>query len=124
MSIYNIINSILFKKPIERCAIEELHVPYMFIKWFSFYDPSVVPLANELNKLGHQFEDKQVSYDFFNTVVPKVKFKRIQYIKKPKKGTKKKAEKDREEKIARLADSHELSQREAEMYLDLLEQLD
>jgi len=124
MSIYNIINSILFKKPIERCAIEELHVPFMFIKWFSFYDPSVIALANALNKLGHQFPDKQISYDFFNTVVPKVKFKKINYIKKQQKGRKKKAETEREEKIEKFAECQEISRREAKMYLDLIEQLD
>ena len=120
MSIYNVINSILFKKLIDRSAIEELHVPFMFIRWLSFYDPICVPLANELNRLGHQFTDKQESYDFFNTTVPKLRFRKIKYMKKTKAKAKKKAELKFEEDIKLLAKSHELSEREVRMYLEQL----
>lgn len=121
MSIYDVINSILFKRPIDRSAVEEMHGTFMFNRWFSFYDPSVIPLANELNRVAHQFQDKQVSYSFLNTVVPKLKYKRIPYIKKGAKPRKKKADEEREKKIEMLAKRWEISQREAKEYVDLLE---
>lgn len=121
MTIYDVINSILFKRPIDRSAIEELHAPFMAIRMLSFYDPSTIGLANELNRLGHQFQDKQVSFNFFNTLIPKLKYKRIQYIKKEKASTKKKADEERETKIKLIAKRLEISEREAKNYVDMLE---
>lgn len=121
MTIYDVINSILFKRPINRSAIEELHAPFMAIRMLSFYDPSTIGLANELNRLGHQFQDKQVSFNFFNTLIPKLKYKRIQYIKKEKASTKKKADEERETKIKLIAKRLEISEREAKNYVDMLE---
>jgi hypothetical protein len=124
MSIYDVINSILFKKGIDKSAIEEMHVPFMFIRWLAFYDPSVIPLANELNRIAHQFHDKQDSYNFFNTVVPKLRYKKIPYIKKTKATPKRKADEKREEQISRLAYANEVSCREAKMYLEMIDMLD
>lgn len=121
MTIYDVINSILFKRPIDKSAIEELHAPFMAVRMLSFYDPSTISLANELNRLGHQFQDKQVSFNFFNTLVPKLKYKRVEYIKKEKASTKKKADEDRETKIKLIAKRLEISEREAKNYVDMLE---
>jgi len=124
MSMYNVINGLLFKRHVDRSSIEEMHVPFMFIKWFSFYDPACVELASELNRVGHQFADKQVSFNFFDTVVPKLKYKKIPYIKKAKKKAKRKKELDREHAIEMLAKSYEISQRESKNYLDMLDTID
>jgi hydroxymethylpyrimidine pyrophosphatase-like HAD family hydrolase len=120
MTIYDVINGILFKKPVDKASIEELYVPFMTNRMLSFYDPSTVELANELNRLGHQFNDKQVGYNFFNTVIPKLKTKRIQYIKKEKAPTKKKADEEKEITIKLLANRFEISTREAKNYVDTL----
>ena len=123
MTIYDVINGILYKKPIDRSSIEEMHVPFMANRMLSFYDPSTIGLANELNRLGHQFNDKQVSFDFFNTLVPKLKFKRIQYIKKEKAPTPKKADEEKSVRVNLIAKRLEISTREAKKYVDMLETL-
>lgn len=123
MSIYDIINSILFKKAIDRSAIEELHVPFMTNRMLSFYDPSTIELSNEINRLGHQFTDKQISYNFFNTLIPKLKFKRIQYIKKEKASSPKKIDEEKIVRVDMIAKRLEISKREAKKYVDMLEVL-
>jgi len=123
MTIYDIINSILFKKPIDRSAIEELHAPFMANRMLSFYDASTIELANEINRIGHQFNDKQVSFNFFNTIIPKLKFKRIQYIKKEKKPVLKKADEEKILKIELVSNRLEISKREAKKYVDILSAL-
>jgi len=119
VSIYSVINSILFKKQIDKSTVEELHVPFMFIRWLSFYDPSVILLANELNRVAHQFVDKQESYNFMNMVVPRLRYKKINYLKKVKAKPKRKADEKRDEQIKQLAYANEISCREAKMYLEL-----
>lgn len=96
----------------------------MFNRWLSFYDPVLVELSNELNKQSLQIPDKQLSYDFLYTVVPKLRYKRIKYIKKAKAKAKRKADIQREESIALLANANELSQREVRMYLEMEGHLD
>lgn len=124
MSVYNVINSILFKRPVGTEIIEEFHVPFMFNRWLSFYDPVVVPIANEFNKYLGLFPDKQLSYSFLYTVLPQLKYQKINYIKKEKKGTETaKAQREREEreqKIKAIAHNLEISEREAKMYIDML----
>jgi hypothetical protein len=124
MSVYAVINSILFKRPIGSELIEEFHVPYMFNRWLSFYDPVVVPLANEFNQYLSLFPDKQMSFNFLNTALPKLKYQKIDYIKKDRKGTETaKAQREREEreqKINAVASNLEISKREAKMYVDML----
>ena len=124
MSVYNVINSILFKRPVGEEIVEEFHVPYMFNRWLSFYDPVVVPIANEFNKYLGLFPDKQISYKFLYTVLPQLKYQKINYIKKGKKVTESaKDVREREEKEAKIkaiAYNLEISEREAKMYVDML----
>jgi hypothetical protein len=104
--------------------VEEFHVPYMFNRWLSFYDPVVAPIANEFNQYLSLFPDKQMSYKFLYTALPQLNYKKINYIKKDKKGAETaKAQREREEyeaKIKAIAENLEISQREAKQYVDML----
>lgn len=114
MSLYTVINGILFKRPVDRELVEEFHVPFMFNRWLSFYDPVVVPISNELNRVLYQFADKQTSYNFLWHVLPELRYKKINYIKKGKvKSSKTKSEEEREQTIKAIARNLEISEREA-----------
>ncbi len=124
MSVYQVINSVLFKKPVGTEIVEEFHVPFMFNRWLSFYDPVVVPIANEFNKYLSLFPDKQLSYNFLYTALPKLRYQKINYIKKEKKATEtakgQREREEREQKIKAIAYNLEISEREAKMYVDML----
>lgn len=124
MSVYQVINSVLFKKPVGTEIVEEFHVPFMFNRWLSFYDPVVVPIANEFNKYLGLFPDKQLSYNFLYTALPKLRYQKINYIKKEKKATEtakgQREREEREQKIKAIAYNLEISEREAKMYVDML----
>lgn len=123
MSLYTVINSILFKRAVSTEVVEEFHVPFMFNRWLSFYDNSVVPIANEFNRLLYQFPDKQTSYRFLYTCLPELRYSKINYIKKDKKKlTSAKEIREKEERdalIKAIAHNKEISQREAKMYIDM-----
>lgn len=124
MSVYTVINGILFKKPVATELIEEFHVPFMFNRWLSMYDPVVVPLANDINRYIGLFPDKQTNFNFLNTVLPKLRYQKINYLKKGKKEVETaKDKREREEleaKIKAIACNLEISEREARLYVDML----
>ena len=119
MSLYTVIDSVLFKKPVRAEDVEEFHVPFMMNRWYSFYSSDCIEIANILNRYAYQFADKQDSFKFFNCLIPKLRYKRIQYIKK----TKEKKDKE-DENIKVLAQRYEISEREVRQNLDLLKTLD
>lgn len=121
MSIYDVINGALFKKPVDQVTIETYHVPFLINKWYSFYDEDCIELSNILNKLGYQFDDKQDSFKFFNCLISKLPTRRINYIKKVKE---KKVKEEDEERIKVLAKRYEISTREVRQMIEKLEKVD
>lgn len=124
MNIFQIINFILFK----RNSIAELDIesqgnffPYLINRWISFYSKSHAVFVNEtLNKFVGLFEDKNEQFKLYSNLTPKVKFKRIEYIKKKKKDEKEKKDDDM---LRIFAKNNFLSKRELDMYVDLTNSL-
>lgn len=89
--------------------------PYMVNRWLSFYDSSKAIFVNEtINKFASLFEDKSEVYKFYMNLIPKIRFKKINYIKKAK-------EKEQDDStISVIAKNNLLSNREVKSYIDLL----
>lgn len=91
---FEAMNKLLFKEK-GNFTSDILHefTPYMVGRYLSFYDENFVHYTNEtINSYGHLFEDKMEQFDFYNNVIPKLRRKKISYIKKPKREEKKEIE--------------------------------
>jgi hypothetical protein len=65
---------------------EQAFVPFLFNRWLSFYNSDMSVFVNEtFNKFSTIFEDKQDAYKLYYYLIPPLKWKKIQYIKKKKK---------------------------------------
>lgn len=73
-------------KEIDSEALSEFS-PYMVSRYFSFYENGkyIDYLNNTVNKYHNIFKTPEDQYRFFENVIPKVKRKKIQYVKKIKK---------------------------------------
>lgn len=114
MSVFDFIQDILYKKKGDLLtnsdATSEL-VPFMINRWVSMHSPQNAILINETaNTLWPAFQTKQEWYSFYLGVVPKSKFKKIEYIKKTEKQKKEKEEGVNEIKM--LAKNLQISERE------------
>lgn len=99
---------------------EQAFVPFLFNRWLSMYSKDTVSFVNEtLNKYCGIFDtDKQKTYRLYYNLIPRLKFKRISYVKKVKK------DKDKQEELDQLkmvAKNNNMSVRELEMYKNLLD---
>ena len=117
-TIFNFIDSILFsKKKLNTINEGETEFnSYMVNRWCSMYSADITQIINETTNLyGKTFTTKQEQYEFVLNILPKVKKKRINYIKKNKED-----KKPENENIKHLAKFSELSQREIREYIDFL----
>lgn len=124
MNIFDIIGSILVnKKKIELNLDNEGEFNlYMTNRWLSMYSAPVAKLINDtINRWWMVFDSKQEQYDFLYHLMPKCRFKRIQYLKKTKK--EKPTAESKEDYSALTAQSMCISTREVKMYQQLVEQL-
>jgi len=83
---FKAINYLLFenRKPLDSEILEEFH-PYMVGRYLSMYDKSFVSYVNEtLNVYGKIFDDKEDQLRFYENIVPKLKRKNIDYVKRKK----------------------------------------
>jgi hypothetical protein len=99
---------------------EQAFVPFLFNRWLTMYSKDTVGFVNEtLNKYCGIFDtDKQKTYKLYYNLIPRLKFKRISYIKKVKK------DKDKQEEFDQLkiiAKNNNMSVREIEMYNNMLD---
>jgi hypothetical protein len=79
------------------------------------YSPDITQIINETtNRYKEIFSLKQDQYNYIFNILPKVKKKRINYIKKIKS-----EEEKQDENIPILAKNLEISQREVKEYIDL-----
>lgn len=87
MNIFDIINDIAFSKKTRtnfNLEEEKSIQPFLLNRWMSMLDPSAALIVNEtLNKYGRNLSSHEC-YKFLINVLPKYKFRRIEYIKKPK----------------------------------------
>ena len=117
-TIFNFIDSVLFnKKKLNTINEGETQFNYyMVARWCSMDSPDIAQILNETtNVYGKALFTKQEQYEFLLNILPKVKKKRINYLKKNK-----------EEKIQENSDIKtiskfsELSEREIKEYIDFL----
>lgn len=93
---------------------EQAFVPFLFNRWLSFYNANMAVFTNEtLNRYTSIFEDKQQQYRLYYNLIPRLKYKRIAYIKKVKKN------KEEDEDLSLIAKNNNISIRELKQYVDL-----
>ena len=91
---------------------EQAFVPFLFNRWLSFYDNNMCVFTNEtLNKFSTIFDNKQESYKLYYYLIPRLKWKKISYIKKKKK-------EEEEVELSSIAKNKNMSVRELKMYLN------
>ena len=86
---FNSINHILFDKPsqeIDASCLDDFS-PYMVNRYFSFYDNGdYVDYINDTTNTYHSiFNTPEEQYKFFEHMVPKLKKRKINYVKRLKK---------------------------------------
>lgn len=119
MTIFEYINSIVFsKKKIElNCDDASTFSVFMLNRWISFYSNETVNYINQTtNKYSGLFDNKQDQYNFLYNIIPALKFKHINYIKKTKK------DKDTEEVITQITPDF-ISKKEHNYNIELLKLL-
>ena len=120
-TIFNYIDSVLFtKKKLNNLNEGETEFNiYMVNRWCSMYSPDI---AQIINQTSNQYKElhalKQDQYDFCFNFFPKVKKKKLEYIKKQKQ---EKPLANLDQKI--IAKNFEISERESKEYIDFLQQL-
>ena len=99
---------------------EQAFVPFLFNRWLTMYSKDTVGFVNEtLNKYCGIFDtDKQKTYLMYYNLIPRLKFKRISYIKKFKKDKEKQDETDQ---LKMIAKNKNMSVRELEIYKNMLD---
>jgi hypothetical protein len=119
-TIFNYIDSVLFtKQKLNKLNEEETQFNlYMLNRWCSMYSPDMAQIINETtNRYKEIFSLKQDQYNYLFNILPRVKKKRINYIKKVKS-----EEEKEDENILIIANNLEISQREIKEYIDLYNQ--
>ena len=99
---------------------EQSFVPFLFNRWLTMYSKDTVGFVNEtLNKYCGIFDTvKQKTYQMYYNLIPRLKFKRISYIKKIKKDKEKQDETDQ---LKMIAKNKNMSVRELEIYQNMLD---
>lgn len=101
----------------EDCELEKEFVPFMTQRWLSFYSPQFAQIVNcSSNVLWKAIDEKQLWYKLFSGIIPKSKFRSIEYVKKNKE--EKPSIKIDKEIVTYLAESFELSKKEIQKYLE------
>ena len=83
---------------------EQNFVPFLFNRWLSFYNNDMCVFTND---------DKQQSYRLYYYLIPRLKWKRINYIKKKKK------DEDSDDNLSFIAKNKNISKRELLQYVEL-----
>jgi len=95
VTIFQYINSLLFsKKKIDlNCDDESQFNLFMLNRWTSMYSKELNEYINETtNKYWNLFDNKLSQYNYIYFILPRLKFKRLNYLKKIKKEKKTKEE--------------------------------
>lgn len=117
-TIFNFIEATIFTKNTELLQStddEKEFSPFMVNRWVSMYSPDMANVVNETtNRYSNIFENKKDLFNFYVSILPKVNFKRISYIKKNTK-----EDKDIEN-IELMAKAQQTSQRDIESKIQLV----
>ena len=118
MNFFQLQNKLFYSKKDDAGVLdaegEQAFVPFLFNRWLSFYSKELPGFVNEtLNKFGGIFDDKQETYKLYYYLIPRLKWKKISYIKKKKK------EQDEIEGLYNIAKNKNISTREMLQYVEL-----
>jgi len=103
---------------------EQSFAPFLINRWLAFYSKEMSIFTNEtLNKYCGIFEEKQKMYEMYFYLIPRLRFKKITYIKKTKKEKETDKEKEEDDKLTMFAKNNHLSKRELKQYIELEKQL-
>jgi hypothetical protein len=105
-TLFTVLNSIFLKNKIE--YDQRIAPPYILTLWLS-HDRSLLPMTNKLNKHLFNLPAEKV-YQYFYFSVPKGK----RFIRWPRKSEK---DKQREKKIEQLCEEHNISKKEASLFI-------
>lgn len=125
MSFWKHLDNILYVKKKIDINVDDLtdYNAFSVNRWASMHSPETAWIINETyNKLWDIFETNEERYKFQMALIPKLRRKRINYIKKKKKAKTKDPIDDREQ-LKLLARSLELSQREVKLLIEHEESL-
>jgi hypothetical protein len=107
--LFEFINDILYKKTgklLDDAEAESELQPFLLQRWLSFYSGDLAKLLNcTTNTLYKTYDDKKMWYRIFMSIVPTNRFRKIKYLKRPKKDNK-------VDNIEYLAKNMEVSSRE------------
>jgi hypothetical protein len=86
---FDTINYLLFEKrkpELDNALLEEFNA-YMTSRMFSFYDGGkyINYINDTLNTYGSVFKAKEEQFKFYETIIPKLPRKKLNYVKKNKK---------------------------------------
>lgn len=121
MNIFAILNSLFFsKKRLDlKTDDEKQFSAFMINRWMSMYSIEMVNIINNTsNRYAHIFENKREQYDWFYNLFPRLRFKKIPYIKKRKREKSDDTE-SLDSMIPVIAKNQEISERELRLYHDL-----
>lgn len=85
MTIFDFISSIITTKKVVMMdeEAEKVFSPYMMNRWLSMYSPQIASVVNDtVNMWGTLFDQKDDQYKLLLNLIPKQRFKKIEYIKK------------------------------------------
>ena len=85
LNIFDYLKSILFtKKDISiKSTEDETFDMYMVNRWCSMVDADSAKIINETtNKFGHLLDSKNQQYKLLQAILPRYKFRKINYIKR------------------------------------------
>lgn len=116
MTIFDAISDVAFRKRHQELPAGHSVNQFLLQRWLSMHSPEVACLLNETsNTQWASMTDTQEWYDYFFTIVPKLPFKRISYIKKAKKDKEQKSKNANEVEL--LSELTQISKREAAEYI-------
>ena len=118
MNFFQLQNKLFYSKKVKAEDLdaegEQAFVPFMFNRWLSFYNNDMSVFTNEtFNRFGTIFDDNQQAYRLYYYLIPRLKWKKIKYIKK------KKREAEEEENLELIAKNKNISKRELLQYVEL-----
>lgn len=124
MNIFNYISNILFTKKdryLKTIDQQSDYQPFLINRWCSMLNKQTCHLINTTSNTIYQVLDsKRDHYKFLHFILPRDKFRRINYIKKNKNSSENKEE---DNNISKVAKNLQLSKREINLYIEQLKQL-
>ena len=118
--LFDLIDKILFSKKKIDVNIDDDNIhPYIINRWVSMYSQDMTIIINNTgNRLYSVFDNNRMYYKFLQTLLPRVKNKRIFYIKKAKKQPDISHKDDDNDNINIICSNMQRSRREVELLIE------